>query len=134
VVTSSPCTTVADGRSRSTIAPGVHPDIVKIVNVKGRDPGGIGWADSYSVGNRCYCATTFDHNIGPVVVDTGAIGKLPVRVICDRLGKGPGIENHPIYNDVQCGNGPPNNAGDEDDCPGRVDIGREGVSLFLIIM
>jgi hypothetical protein len=33
-----------------------------------------------------------------------------------------------IYNDVQCGNGPENTAGDEDvgQCPGRVDLGKAG--------
>jgi hypothetical protein len=43
------------------------------------------------------------------------------------LGPGPGItDDTPLYNDVQCGNGPPNDAGDEHTCPGRVDIGSEG--------
>ncbi len=104
---------------------GLHPDIVAVVDVDGRDPGGIGWADSYSVGDECYCATTFDHNIGGITVDTPD-GPKTVREVCDTLGDGPGIEGRPIYNDVQCGNGPANDAGDEDDCPGRVDIGRDG--------
>jgi F5/8 type C domain len=30
------------------------------------------------------------------------------------------------YNDIQCGNGPANDAPDEAGCPGRVDIGRSG--------
>lgn len=42
------------------------------------------------------------------------------------VGAGPGSTGRPIYNDVQCGNGPANDAGDEDYCPGRVDIGKEG--------
>ena len=104
---------------------GLHPDIVEVIDVAGRNPGGAGWADSYSVGNACYCATTFDHNIGGIVVDTPD-GPKTVREVCETLGEGPGIEGRPIYNDVQCGNGPANDAGDEDDCPGRVDIGREG--------
>ncbi len=102
-----------------------HPDIVKTIDVPGRNPGGRSWADSYSVGNACYCVTTFDHNIGGIVVDTPD-GPKTVREVCDIIGDGPGIEGRPIYNDIQCGNGPPNDAGDEDDCPGRVDIGREG--------
>jgi hypothetical protein len=28
------------------------------------------WADSYSVDDACYCSSSFDHNIGPVIVDT----------------------------------------------------------------
>jgi hypothetical protein len=31
-----------------------------------------------------------------------------------------------VYNDIQCGNGPPNDAGDETVCPGRTDHGKEG--------
>jgi hypothetical protein len=31
-----------------------------------------------------------------------------------------------LYNDIQCGNGPANDAGDEDDCPGRTEHGQEG--------
>lgn len=33
---------------------------------------------------------------------------------------GPGRNGRPIYNDVQCGNGPPNNAADEHTCPGKI--------------
>ena len=54
------------------------------------------------------------------------MGRMTVREVCDMLGDGPGVGNNPVYNDVQCGNGPANNAGDEDDCPGRVDMGRDG--------
>jgi hypothetical protein len=109
-------------------AQGVHPDIVYIKNVTGRIPGGVSWADSYSVGSECYCYTNFDHNIGTVVIPTGIVGlgNLTVKQICDRLGAGPGIDGRPIYNDIQCGNGPANDAGDEVDCPGRVDIGIGG--------
>lgn len=108
---------------------GTHPDIVRVVTVVGRNPGGRGWADSYSVLDKCYCATTYDHGIGVLEVET-PVGTRTVRQVCEALGAGPGIgqgdEARPIYNDVQCGNGPPNDAGDEDDCPGRVDIGRDG--------
>ena len=104
---------------------GTHPDIVRVRDVPGRNPGGRSWADSYSVGSECYCESTFDHAIGPVEVMTPR-GLMSVREICDALGPGPGSAERPLYNDIQCGNGPPNDAGDEDDCPGRVDIGREG--------
>ena len=57
------------------------------------------WADSYSVNGQCYCATTFDHNIGGVRVRTPE-GSKTVREICARIGSGPGIGNNPIYNDV----------------------------------
>lgn len=103
---------------------GTHPDIVRMIDVVGREPGG-GWSDSYSVGDQCYCESTFDHDIGAVVVATPG-GPRTVREVCDALGPGPGSAGRPIYNDIQCGNGPANDAGDEDDCPGRVDLGREG--------
>ncbi|MGH1344839.1 MAG: hypothetical protein ACRBN8_24980 [Nannocystales bacterium] len=88
-------------------------------------PGGVGWADSYSVDGRCYCASSFDHNIGELVVDTPA-GPRTVLQICEALGAGPGIGGNPMYNDIQCGHGPANDAGDEDWCPGRVDQGTDG--------
>ena len=108
---------------------GLHPDITRVADIPPeaimRNPGGESWKDSYSVGDRCYCDTTFDHNIGDILVDT-PVGTLTVFEACELIGEGPGSEGRPIYNDVQCGNGPANDAGDEDYCPGRVDIGREG--------
>ena len=88
------------------------------------------WSDSYSANGRCYIASSFDHGIGDVLVNTPA-GSRTVRQVADALGSGPGVGNNPIYNDVQCGNGPANNAGDEDinQCPGRVDQGAAGCSV-----
>ncbi|MBO6935526.1 MAG: hypothetical protein JJ863_11145 [Deltaproteobacteria bacterium] len=103
---------------------GTHPDVVRVDDVVGRDPAS-GWSDSYSVGAECYCESTFDHAIGDIEVET-PFGSRTVRQVCDALGPGPGSEGRPVYNDIQCGNGPANDAGDEDDCPGRVDIGRDG--------
>ncbi len=88
------------------------------------------WADSYSANGRCYIASSFDHGIGDVLVNTPA-GSRTVRQVAAAIGRGPGVGNNPIYNDVQCGNGPANNAGDEDinQCPGRVDQGAAGCSV-----
>ncbi|MCG8701900.1 MAG: T9SS type A sorting domain-containing protein [Bacteroidales bacterium] len=88
-----------------------------------------GWADSYSVNGKCYCATSFDHNIGGIKIKTPA-GKKTVKEICNKIGKGPGKGKNPVYNTVQCGHAPYNNAGDEDPgcCPGRVDQGAKGCS------
>lgn len=86
---------------------------------------GNNWSDSYSVDGNCYCASTFDHDIGEIEVET-PVGTRTVLEICDAIGPGPGIEGNPVYNDIQCGNGPANNAGDEDWCPGRVDQGEAG--------
>ncbi|MEL6345766.1 MAG: hypothetical protein AAFV53_21835 [Myxococcota bacterium] len=86
---------------------------------------GNNWSDSYSVDGKCYCATTYDHNIADIEVNTPA-GVRTVRQICEAIGPGPGQGDNPVYNDVQCGNGPANDAGDEDWCPGRVDQGIDG--------
>jgi hypothetical protein len=103
----------------------VHSDVVKVINVPGGVTPGSNWADSYSVGKRCYCESTFDHDIGPIKVNT-PLGVMTVRDVCDLLGSGPGSSGRPKYNDIQCGNGPANNLGDEDACPGRIDIGVVG--------
>lgn len=90
-----------------------------------------GWKDSYAVDGVCYCDSNgFDHGADELTYDT-PIGELSVVQICaditSVLGVGPTSGRIP-YNDLQCGNGPPNNAGDEDPdaCPGRVDIGSAG--------
>jgi len=91
----------------------------------------VSFQDSYSVDGVCYCnSSNFDHNIGDVLVDT-PVGEMRVIEVCADIRSvlGTGRSNGRIpYNDIQCGNGPANDAGDEDqdDCPGRVDIGREG--------
>ena len=53
---------------------------------------------------------------------------MTIRELAEVMGDGPGAGNNPVYNDIQCGNGPANDAGDEDRdiCPGRVDIGQAG--------
>jgi hypothetical protein len=108
-----------------TVAPLLEDNVLIRSNVKGRLPQPETWGDSYSVGKSCYCATNFDHDIGPVKVNT-PLGVKTIKEVCNLLGKGPGIEGRPRYNDIQCGNGPANNAGDEDDCPGRIEYGRKG--------
>jgi hypothetical protein len=104
-----------------------HPDIRAVVNVLGADPLGIKWADSYSVGDNCYCdqVTSYDHGIATIQVET-QLGWMTIQEACKLLGPGPGIKGRPIYNDAQCGNGPHNDEGDEQMCPGRVDIGKTG--------
>lgn len=95
------------------------------------------WIDSYEVGGRCYCwfgASSFDHNIADVRVPT-PLGNRTVRQVCEQIrdvfGVGP-EENRSYYNTVACGNGPFNDAGDEDynACPGRVEFGRDGCHML----
>lgn len=97
---------------------------MKIIPVEGADPG-TGWHDSYSVGNKCYMDTNFDHGIGNVEVDTPQ-GRMKIIDLYEMLAPGPGASGHPLYNDIQCGNGPANNAADETECPGLVEHGRDG--------
>ena len=87
------------------------------------------WKDSYSVNGQCYCDTTYDHEAADIVVETPA-GNRTVKQICETIGPGPGAGDNPAYNDVQCGNGPPNNAIDEVLCPGRVDMGADGCQII----
>lgn len=93
-----------------------------------------GWADSYSVNGKCYCATTYDHGIGSYTVDTPA-GVKNVREVCEAIGPGPGKQDNPVYNTVQCGHEPGHDdpiringelVKDEKVCPGRVDQGSSG--------
>ena len=118
-----------NGNGNEELPEGVHADIVRIADIAPeeilRNPGGEGWKDSYSVGDRCYCDTTGDHDVDNLIADT-PLGEITTETACNIIGPGPGSNGRPIYNDIQCGNGPANDAGDEDYCPGRVDIGKEG--------
>jgi hypothetical protein len=65
-------------------------DNTAILNVVGRkDVNPKGWADSYSVGDSCYCKTNFDHAIDVIVVLT-PFGNMTVKQVCTLLGPGPG--------------------------------------------
>lgn len=88
-----------------------------------------GWKDSYEANGFCWCQSTFDHDLNDKKV---LINGVPYSVvdICDELEQHPQYRafanGDPAYNDIQCGNGPFNNAADESGCPGRVDLGSAG--------
>ena len=111
----------------------LEEDNTAILDVPGRDDANPNsWWDSYSVGDRCYCKSTFDHNIGNVRVET-ELGTLTVRQVCDLLAQQdgpPSATGRPRYNDIQCGHGPANDAGDETTCPGRVEYGAPGCAYI----
>lgn len=86
-------------------------------------------ADSYSVGDRCYCENLIGFEGSETLLDT-KFGKLTAAEICDLLGPGPGSIGRPFYNDLQCGNGPFIGLTDEETCPGRVDQGRKGCGVI----
>ncbi|MEM6990613.1 MAG: hypothetical protein AAF721_08955 [Myxococcota bacterium] len=110
-----------DGGSCVGPSPTCDPDAVQ-------GAPGNNWGDSYSADGRCYCDSTFDHAIGEIEIDT-PVGTRTVLQICEAIGAGPGSAGNPVYNDIQCGNGPANDAGDEDWCPGRVDQGEAGCCI-----
>jgi hypothetical protein len=90
-----------------------------------------GWKDSYAVGGKCYCDSNgYDHGLDRKTAPT-PLGPKNVVEICDaikaKLGTG-STQGRIPYNDIQCGNGPANDAPDEapSACPGRVDIGPSG--------
>ena len=89
-----------------------------------------GWTDSHEANGFCWCNTTnFDHNLDEKSIVINGV-EVNIVVVCEEL------EKHPLYrayqdgdapyNDIQCGNGPPNDAADEVGCPGRTDLGPDG--------
>ncbi len=105
--------------------PQVHSDIVanagRTLNEIPYGPDPIWWGDSYSVGDQCYCDSTFDHGAGDILVET-ELGTMTAKAACDLIGEGPGSEGRPRYNDIQCGNGPSNGENDENFCPGQINV------------
>lgn len=91
------------------------------------------WEDSYSVNGVCYCnSSNYDHGLSAKTAPT-PIGELNVVDICTDIKAvlGEGATNGRIpFNDIQCGNGPANDAADEAGCPGRVDIGSAGCDVI----
>ncbi len=88
-----------------------------------------GWKDSFKANGFCWCESNYDHGITNKKVEIN--GTLyGVKKICEELKKHPQYRNFRNgdipYNDIQCGNGPYNDAPDEPGCPGRVDIGPAG--------
>lgn len=87
------------------------------------------WKDSFEANGHCWCESTFDHDLDDKKV---LINGVPYSVvdICDELENHPDYRafdnDDPAFNDIQCGNGPFNNAADESGCPGRVDLGSSG--------
>ena len=82
----------------------------------------------------CWIRSTFDHGAGNLRVKVASGRTITVRQARAELGPGPGQHGDLAFNDVQCGHGPANNAGDEDvnKCPGLVTRGRAGCSLRAV--
>ena len=103
-------------------------DTVQIIDIADTGEGALLWAmgsDSYSYNGNCYCFEIHSHEgLGETLVDTTE-GMITVDEACLRAGVGPGPFGNPLYNDIQCGNGPPG-PDDEINCPGRSEYGHEG--------
>lgn len=91
------------------------------------------WRDSYEVNGFCFCNTTYDHGLADEITFEINGVERSIPEICEELENHPGYAEyisgiHPAFNDIQCGNGPPNNDAklDEQCCPGRVGIGTAG--------
>jgi hypothetical protein len=92
-----------------------------------------GWHDSYSVNGVCYIDGGHDHNARNMKWTIDGVTRTVGEWI-PYLKTGPGRGNNHTYNDVQCGHGPANDAGDEDPypvgCPGLIIVGsREGCNV-----
>jgi hypothetical protein len=91
------------------------------------------WRDSYSVNGVCYIDGGYDHNARNMLWTINGVTRTVGQWI-PYLKTGPGRGNNHTYNDVQCGHGPANDAGDEDPypagCPGLIIAGsREGCNV-----
>lgn len=106
----------------------LEKDTVRLLDMADTGEGPFPFAlgsDSYSHNGACYCFEVHAHEgLGEQLVDT-PLGQMTVDEACARAGPGPGPRGNPLYNDIQCGNGPP---GPEDEvlCPGRSEYGHAG--------
>ncbi len=93
------------------------------------------WKDSFENGGFCWCDnnTNYDHGLNTKSLTING-SDYNIVTVCEELRKHPAyrdyIEGDLIYNDIQCGNGPANDAADEEGCPGRVDMGSAGCNII----
>jgi len=99
------------------------------------DPLGVNWMDSYLANGKCYIESNLSYDIRNTKVST-SLGNITVETVNKYLRSDPDfrlrMRGDPIYNDVQCGNGPASKTGEEDNiggCPGRVDLGHAGCAV-----
>jgi len=104
--------------------------VTSLVFAQNFNPRHPAWTDSFRANGFCWCnSTNFDHNLDEKTLELNGTD-YNIVAVCDEL------ENHPLYrsfrngdapyNDIQCGNGPANDAADETGCPGRTDLGPGG--------
>ncbi len=98
------------------------------------NPSHPGWTDSFEANGFCWCnSTNYDHGlINKSVVVNGV--NVNIKTLCEELKKHPSYRAYrngdAPYNDIQCGNGPANDAADETGCPGRTDQGPAGCNMI----
>ena len=112
--------------------------VVTYTPIKGTnepEPLGVNWMDSYVANGKCFIESKLSYAVRDIRVST-SIGNITVEKANEYLRSDPDFRlrqrGDPIYNDVQCGNGPATDTGEEDNiggCPGRVDLGREGCAV-----
>ena len=83
----------------------LNEDFTRTVDVPGFEPPFplILIADSYSVGDRCYCHNIIGFEGSDTTLST-PLGFMTAAEVCELLGPGPGSIGRPLYNDAQvCG-------------------------------
>lgn len=96
-------------------------------------PGAATWGDSFlGTDGQCWPRSGYDHGIGGIQITTGSGETLTIREAAALLGDSPSVYEDYTFNDVNCGNGPANDNGDEDtnQCPGLVTRGTSGCSYI----
>lgn len=82
------------------------------------------WVGSYSANGDCYCSEDIPASLSGRIVPT-PVGGQTLAQVCRRLGDGPGLSlqdgrfSHPVYPDMQCGNGPAVSFASPDTCQGQ---------------
>ena len=135
---SSPVSEAFDLKFGTVDVENLTSGVVTYTPIKGTnepEPLGINWMDSYLANGKCFIESNLSYEIRNTKVST-SIGNITVEDANKYLRNDPDFRlrqrGDPIYNDVQCGNGPANDAGEEDNiggCPGRVDLGRDGCAV-----
>ncbi|WP_025743649.1 carbohydrate-binding protein [Aquimarina pacifica] len=98
------------------------------------NPSHPSWTDSFEANGFCWCnSTNYDHGLIDKSVTVNGV-EVNIKTLCEELEKHPSyrayVNGDAPYNDIQCGNGPANDADDETGCPGRTDIGPDGCNVI----
>ena len=78
--------TIAFAGLLAATSPSAKAEFQFVIDVSGVEPEGIIWADSFSVGDECYCSiSSLDYGIGPFLVEWKEGHWATVAEICSAL-------------------------------------------------